>query len=542
MRPQRKPAPLVALTDLELPDARYPPFDPEDPFASLVSLRHRSRSYSYNGTLDAHHSSSSAFQDLADCAAAPPAVKSPLEIPLTEKAFPSGLEQRYTLTVDLPGPLCPFDIVPRRGRVMYEQMSEGPRDIESDRQDALAKLTGSSRASSPGASSGRQQPSRKAVKNNKDSNKDLKVPVPRESAKTRNRSRSYSVGPSSTSMDRDHHRRYTQIATLFREHSAPELKTQKSEKPVLVQKSHYLPRKASTFSYMYTPPLTPDLSGDSSFTSTSSLVIESDPAPPLPPLPTPEGMPVRPKSPLDSAPQFVRKLLTRRSTTSNLRVKKSLDTKDLPPLPISITTTTNTDAEELAAPNAPSELAPTEDTSPQPDKAASKSEETLAVSDVSRVKATPSPNPMKKKSLQSMRERITTPTVLDVDDSASEPDLDPSFMPNKVTASGISLPLKNKLFSFHSRSILRSRVDLYDVKGKVPSPFSDAPFDEDVPPIPKQLETAAELFVINEHGVRVRFGDIWEYDKTLVVFIRHFRCAFSKRCPARNALSADAPF
>ena len=271
---RRKPAPLVALTDLELPDARYPPFDPEDPFASLIELRHRSRSYSYNGPLD-HSSSPGSFAGSADYftdgARSQSAVEAPFDHPYhsNEKAFPSGLEQRYTLTVDLPGPLCPFDIVPGRGRVIDrerdERLTESPRDIESVRQDALAKLTGGSRSSSsasaPGAMSGKQQAKRKSEKAGATNASST------GSSKATNRSRSVSVGPSSaSSLDRDHHRRYTQIATLFREASAPQLNTKKGEKPA--RKSHYIPRKASTLSYMYTPPLTPDLSGDSSFTST----------------------------------------------------------------------------------------------------------------------------------------------------------------------------------------------------------------------------------------------------------------------------------
>ena len=79
-----------------------------------------------------------------------------------------------------------------------------------------------------------------------------------------------------------------------------------------------------------------------------------------------------------------------------------------------------------------------------------------------------------------------------------------------------------------SRSLLRSRVDLYesaDEYGKktVLPESPKAEFDEFAMPTPKQLLSASSLSVISDTGVRVRFGDIWEKQKTVVIFTRHFR-------------------
>ena len=93
---------------------------------------------------------------------------------------------------------------------------------------------------------------------------------------------------------------------------------------------------------------------------------------------------------------------------------------------------------------------------------------------------------------------------------------------------GFAPPKKTKLFSFSSRSLLRSRVDLYesaDEYGKktILPESPKAEFDEFAMPTPKQLLSASSLSVISETGVRVRFGDIWEKQKTVVIFTRHFR-------------------
>jgi hypothetical protein len=50
----------------------------------------------------------------------------------------------------------------------------------------------------------------------------------------------------------------------------------------------------------------------------------------------------------------------------------------------------------------------------------------------------------------------------------------------------------------------------------------DIPFEPDVLPTKAQLLNAASLTVISETGLRVRFGDLWEKQKVIVCFIRHF--------------------
>ncbi|KAJ7747366.1 AhpC/TSA antioxidant enzyme-domain-containing protein, partial [Mycena metata] len=54
-------------------------------------------------------------------------------------------------------------------------------------------------------------------------------------------------------------------------------------------------------------------------------------------------------------------------------------------------------------------------------------------------------------------------------------------------------------------------------------PESDA-FDESRLPTQLELEEAARLPVISESGVRVPFGGLWQDQKTIVCFIRHFWC------------------
>ncbi|KAJ6587148.1 AhpC/TSA antioxidant enzyme-domain-containing protein, partial [Mycena vulgaris] len=49
-------------------------------------------------------------------------------------------------------------------------------------------------------------------------------------------------------------------------------------------------------------------------------------------------------------------------------------------------------------------------------------------------------------------------------------------------------------------------------------------FDETQLPNQRQLEEAAALPVISESGVRVAFGSLWQGQKTIVCFIRHFWC------------------
>ncbi|KAH8117951.1 hypothetical protein DFH11DRAFT_1503507 [Phellopilus nigrolimitatus] len=88
---------------------------------------------------------------------------------------------------------------------------------------------------------------------------------------------------------------------------------------------------------------------------------------------------------------------------------------------------------------------------------------------------------------------------------------------------------KNRLFSFSSRTLLRSRVNLFEINSNKKEasqaslrPASN-PLNEHALPTPEQLRIAASLLVVSESGVRVRFGDLWEHHQAVVIFIRHFR-------------------
>ncbi|KAJ7772599.1 AhpC/TSA antioxidant enzyme-domain-containing protein [Mycena maculata] len=63
---------------------------------------------------------------------------------------------------------------------------------------------------------------------------------------------------------------------------------------------------------------------------------------------------------------------------------------------------------------------------------------------------------------------------------------------------------------------------------EVHSDFGEPPefsgFDETQLPNQRQLEEAAALPVISEGGVHVTFGSLWQGQKTIVCFIRHFLC------------------
>jgi len=84
---------------------------------------------------------------------------------------------------------------------------------------------------------------------------------------------------------------------------------------------------------------------------------------------------------------------------------------------------------------------------------------------------------------------------------------------------------RNRLFSFNSHSLLKARVnvvveDKSKTVGSAPSPF-----DEHAMPTLEQVRAAASLYVVAESGVRVRFGELWEGEQTVVIFLRHFRAS-----------------
>lgn len=219
--------------------------------------------------------------------------------------------------------------------------------------------------------------------------------------------------------------------------------------------------------------------------------------------------PTPPKSPSPSAQGFVKRLLTKRSANSvTLRSKQSGDLASLPGSP---------------TPSATFHVIDVAPSSPPPNISthANMSEVTLA---------SPVPVPSTKSSNgASPKGSITFPsTDRDTNVYASMPEIRP---PGAELDAGLSPPRKHRLFSFGSRSILRSKVDLYQTSNSSNWELSSAQpsssaFDEYALPTPKQLHAASSLIVVSESGVRVRFGDIWENGKTLVIFIRHFRFGF----------------
>ncbi|OCB91700.1 hypothetical protein A7U60_g1052 [Sanghuangporus baumii] len=470
---KRKPPPSSAtLLDLEVvgdsPNDRYPPFDLDDPFASLTELRRRrSHSCSYSlqcvaATGDLHHQTTGT---------------APFDLPhLSPKAFPSDVRRRYTLTVALPSPLAlsPAD-------------TASPAEIEcskeTQREDALAKLT------------------------KRMSSREKKKSLDRDTVS--NRSGDGSTGRTS---HQERHRRYTHISMLFRTASPAHLPQNGASGAITPTrtKSHYIPRKASSLSYMYTPPLTPDVSGSSSSSIFDPSMmpppkVEEDPIPP-------------PKSPTPSTHSFVKRLLTKRSAgflPSRPRRKWSLDAKELPSLPTSPTLGAKRDADNgaLGVPF------------PRSSVQASMSDVTLPITPyiekpkttASIIGASPQP-PL-------VYARLLPP---DCEGGGYSTAPETRLPPGAELDAGFAPPKKTKLFSFSSRSLLRSRVDLYEAADEIgkktilPEP-PKADFDEFALPTSKQLLNASSLSVVSESGVRVQFGEIWEKQKTVVIFIRHFR-------------------
>ncbi|KAG9102950.1 hypothetical protein FRC07_010115 [Ceratobasidium sp. 392] len=75
----------------------------------------------------------------------------------------------------------------------------------------------------------------------------------------------------------------------------------------------------------------------------------------------------------------------------------------------------------------------------------------------------------------------------------------------------------------HSRSMPVLRVPDQNIQGKKQKKVKP-PFDKYGMPTTEQLRLASEMSVYDERGQPVRFGDIFEGQKTAVCFIRHFWC------------------
>lgn len=481
---KRKPPPIT-ITDTELLESRYPPFDFEDPFASLTELRRRQRSNSYTIGSSYPEFQNSTNEDINLWAPTGSGGTTSSDVPLSphlsEKAFPRAIARRYTLDVALPEPgssFFPFDTFSVDRPFGPSGLTHENRSADQDRQEALNKLTTRSNMNV-----------RKTVSCEK-------------SIETANKNTS-----SNADGGRDHHdhqRRYSHIAMLFRD-STSRLSPQNGRKPRT--KSHYIPRKASTLSYMYSRPPTPELSAGSSSgsVSSSSSYLEPSVFPSRAQTPQTAEFMDKPIVQTSTSAKFVKKLWSRRSLASltSLRGKQSMDLKELPPLP-----TTPIPRPERA-PTIPyfrdSALASISDTTLPNSNAASpkKSKDSSPVKDTPPPSMKPSPTRTEKGSQPKLPQKGS-----DSPDSV--------WPPSK----------RGRLFSFNSCSMFKSRVDLYECKKVVSEPqFSEDLFNEYYKPNSDELQTIGSLPVITESGLRIRFGDLWARQKTLIVFIRHFRAS-----------------
>lgn len=64
---------------------------------------------------------------------------------------------------------------------------------------------------------------------------------------------------------------------------------------------------------------------------------------------------------------------------------------------------------------------------------------------------------------------------------------------------------------------------------KSPSRVAPEPFNETAIPTDAQLLSAASMTVISEAGIPIQFGSLWDCQKTIVTFIRHFWCGLDYR-------------
>ena len=443
-----------------LDDPRYPPFDMEDPFASLLELRRRCFS-SYSCDL---------IQQSSDMGS-PAADTAPFDLP--SKVFPSGTSRRYTLNVALPTSFYSIDAdasaEPASNLMTTNNRNSGPAGESSslsgsdDRRAALQALTKNSKGD------------RSAT------------PTPCRSEKS---SDSAARAAGTDGKGSDHHRRYSHIASFFEGAAA-------AHKTLRTSKSHYLPRKLSSLSQMQTPPLTPDVSGSS--LDTSSLI----PSPRTSTFNNDKDEALQQKrSPSPSAAALMRKLLPRRSTTDLLPKKKRLDAaalefKDLPPLPRSSTSLSmNGGLEGLAIPFPMS----------HPNK-----------SDMSLTPTLHDIHPDPFRSMSPLSIQAGRPEVWTV--SGAELDAGHTYSPssakkNKFFALGSRSFQRSRpdLSDFGEKARSSSRLGSIDTS-----------MDETTLPTHEQLKLAASLPVVAESGVRIPFGDLCERGQTLFVFIRHFR-------------------
>lgn len=451
---RRKPVPIASV-DVDVAsvseDPRYPPFDSTDPFAPLSELRRRSYTIALDQTCSA---------------------SAPFELPeVNPIIFPSG--RRYTLTVakprSLPDLLSPFDKLPAS-------------DIWS--------------ADDPFALGGREGEGKSSCTHYGREGKGIGIYEDKRGLLEKHQNQNQFVNQ----------RRHSHSTLLSRI-------TPSTQSDVAPKKSHYIPRKSSQLSNMYTPPLTPDLSvsGSSSSNSESSLLeMMAGPSSSSVPRAAVHDSDVKPpKRSKSPAATFVRRLLPSRSA-GNLATPRQ-DYKDLPPVPTSSTSSSMGMTRFDETPSIPFPR-------------------TSTFMDISIDVSSVHPLPVATSTSSSQRT-----LVAEVDGYQTEPEpISRRAMTDQnlaVLNAGFAPPRQRTRFlSFSSRSNAKFKHELNSApKAKEDFIASQrttvSTFNEHVCPTPDQMHRAASTVVLTENGIRVRFGDLWEQTKTTVVFVRHFRFA-----------------
>lgn len=121
------------------------------------------------------------------------------------------------------------------------------------------------------------------------------------------------------------------------------------------------------------------------------------------------------------------------------------------------------------------------------------------------------------------------------DDPPDSPQLDSSY-PKQCSQHSHSLPADGVVNTQTTSRLrkLRRRVRFTDSSVKYSPELTDADsLDVFALPTKEQLEQAARLYVISKKGDKIRFGDLWKDQKTIVLFIRHFLCVISVYFPKK---------
>ena len=271
-------------------------------------------------------------------------------------------------------------------------------------------------------------------------------------------------------------------------------------------KQHYQTRRSSGLYSPQIPPLTPDLSGSSSGSSSMSL------------LDTPLAMPRTSRSEVSilkiiGTPMtgLVEKLLAKRNGDIFPRSRSLFGKRELPTISNSIRRLRSSPALNEAV------------SIPFP-----RTSSMINASDISlgsrqylanQTSTMPCQWPMRSSDAFTLHDYHLTSQ------------LNSEKAPLNSSTDTVMPPLRTRLFSLTSRSLVKLPLELRNSNGG--GNRHPRTFDEHSPPTPEQIQFAASLQIVSENGLHLRFGDLWEDKKTIVIFIRHFRYA---PCPVLNLL------